>query len=1017
MVALAQALTITHQSWCRFVGLMVARQAFLVQIDPIAMPAPSAPDSRLTSIPAHPGPARARADVANCFSCGTWLSKMRSMNELPLLERESEVEALKTALEAAARGAGSLILVEGSAGIGKTRLLQETAQLAESTGFLVREARGGELEKELPFGVARQLFERLVQGATTEQRERWLSGSATQAGDLLTGSSEQVTVKGPSDPLTISNSFYWLAANLSTDRPLLLIIDDAQWSDAPSLRFVTFLARRLRDLSVALVIGVRTGEPSEPEELAILRMESVPLQLGPLSAHSVGDLITSWSGSRPASDFTDACVSATGGNPFLVLEVLRELASEQGISDGDAIASLERLAPENVSRTVLFRLARFGADAISLARAIAVLGRAPRLRQAADLAILDEDTARQVSDDLRRAEILASGLPLDFVHPLVRQAIYGELFEAKRSAAHRSAAEILAHSDAPPTEIAAHLLACVPEGDPWVVERLEEAGRSALDDGAFDTAASYFERALQEPPKDDLPLRLLLGKALFVADIFRAPLVLADVAGRATDEHIRLEAEMVLSYSQIQTGNLAEAGRTIDSVIERVREKERELFLGLEAQRYFLVAFFSGRSPEVSRRIERVADGVLGATTAEIAVRQAVGIDKYCDCAPLDEVLGLIFPHPNWPWMIGSIESPLPIMAAKILSWSGYWDRAAEFFEMVVRERRQQRRILASANGHTFLSEAFRLGGRLHDAETEARTAWEIAKTVEGLSSYMWLSMTALGAALLARGDISGFKEVMGPIDLSLGPLETPANPFPIELRAGLRLEEGDLEGAAADLLSFGEKSERAGLLNPAYPSWRQDAAEVLAALGRVEEAHELLAVAEERAQRFGAPHALAAILRARAMTESRDRSIDMLREASVAFSSSGPPHQLAHTLVVLGGALRRRGDRAEAREVLSQAATVAEVCGAGGIEGRARDELVAAGGSRRPRPVTGVGALTSSELRTAKLAAAGLTNKEIAERLFVTLRTVETHLTHVYEKLQIEGRPKLPGALVEVGP
>lgn len=929
----------------------------------------------------------------------------------PLLEREREKEVLRAAVNRSLAGAGSLIIIEGPAGIGKTRLLQHVADIAGPKDALVRTARGGEMERDLPFGVVRQLFEPLIQRASHEDLKTWLTGAAASAVDVLAGSNHGSS--NPSaDSLAASSSLYWLAANLATERPLLLVIDDAQWADVSSLRFASFLARRVGDLSVVLVMGIRTGEPGESTELAALRLESELLEPRPLSATSVEELISVHTGARPSVDFREACITATAGNPFLILEILRELEPKGGHLDEQAAASLANLAPENVARTVLFRLGRFGPEAVGLAHAIAVLGQAPQLRHVALLSHLDEEITRRLCDDLRRAEILAPGLPIDFVHPLVRQAIYAELPDGERSASHREAAEILASTGAEPAEIAAHLLACEPNGDEWVVERLTEAGRAAMDDGAYDAAATYFERALKEPPADDVSLSLWLGKALFVADIFRAPSVLVDVVERSTDEGSRLEAEMVLSYAHIQTGNLVQAAATTAGIIERVRDVDREFWLGLEAQHHFLVFSSIGRDDELSGRIERAAENATGDTTGDIVVRQALGIDRYLQCAPRDEALALMLPFPQWPWMIGSIESPVPVATGLVLSWSGCWDQAIEVFEMVATERRKQRRILASANGHAFLSQAFRLGGRLHDAETEARTAREIASSVPGLSSYTWLSITALGAALLARGDVEGFKEVMGPIDLSLGPLEMPGNPFPLELRAYLHLEEGNLEAAAADFLSLGEKSERAGLSNPSYPTWRQEATEVLAALGRTREAEDVIAVAEERARAFGAPHTIASVLRARAMLEPRDRSIEILEDAARIFESSGPVNELARTLGVLGGALRRRSDRAAAREVLTRSIDLAEACGADGVGRRSRDELVAAGGTRKPRPVTGLGALTASELRIARLAAGGLTNKEIAERLFVTLRTVETHLTHAYEKLGIGGRPELARSL-----
>lgn len=272
-----------------------------------------------------------------------------------------------------------------------------------------------------------------------------------------------------------------------------------------------------------------------------------------------------------------------------------------------------------------------------------------------------------------------------------------------------------------------------------------------------------------------------------------------------------------------------------------------------------------------------------------------------------------------------------------------------------------------------------------------------------------------LAASLLARGDLDEFKAVVGGFDLSAGPLEVPLNPWPIEVRAQLRVTEGDLVSAVDDFLAFGAALEgRVGWLNPAYPPWRQEATELLATLGRTAEAKELISLAEERAIAFGAPHCVSSVLRARSFVEPRKRALDSLRASVEAIKDHGPPHELARSLLELGAGLRRDGQRTEAKRPLERALELTHRCGAGALEERVREELRAAGSRPRRAYRSGVEALTASEFRIAKLAAAGLNNREIAERLFVTRRTVETHLTHAYEKLGIEGRADLALVLPE---
>jgi DNA-binding CsgD family transcriptional regulator len=938
----------------------------------------------------------------------------RTNEQLPLLERERELEILSSALTEAREGTGSLLIVEGPAGIGKTSLLHEVAALGEEAGCLVRAARSGEMERDLPFGVVRQLFEPLVERASEEERKSWLSGSARQAKAVLGGAEHDPSQA--TDPFAAINGLYWLVSNLSASQPVALVIDDAQWSDTASLRFARFLARRLSDLAVSLILGVRTGEPNEPAEVQALRVEAAVLHLEPLSHLSVKQLIEKRTGEVPSDEFSEACATASAGNPLFVIEILRDLGSEGRSLDRDAADQMSSVAPDTIARKVLFRLRRFGDEAVAMANAFSVLGRSPQLRHAAQLAELDEVVARKVCDELRRAEILAAGLPIEFVHPVVRQAIYQEQPEEQRSAAHRRGAEILHSTGAKPQEVAAHLLACAPNGDQWVVERLRDAAQVAIDEGALDGAATYLERALKEPPEDDLPVLYLLGNALTESERpYDAPRILAEVAERATDAELRLDSLRRLYIAQLATGDFAGTTRTCDLALDAVGGKDPEVALHIEAERFWMLAASRRPDPEESKRIENVAAPLAGTTSGERVARQALSLLRYVTCAPVEEVIDLVLPSPEFPWMIRGIELAVPIGGPKLLCWSGRWDDARREWEGYMEWSRGRGRILNVSIAHSFLAEVDRMSGRLYDSEALARTGWEIAQLPEGLSPYRWSAMMNLAATLLARGDLEGFTVLMGDFDLSMGPTEVPVNPWPLELRAYLRKEQGDLEGSLEDFLKLGDALEHKSWLNPSLPPhWRQEATELLAALGRADEAREIISVAEDRANAFGAPHTIASVLRARAMIEPSKRAIGTLKKSIALFETAGPPHELARSLLALGGHLRRAGDRSEAREMLGRALEIAHVCGAGSLEKKIRDELAAAGA--RPRRVarTGVGALTASELRTAKLASSGLSNREVAERLFVSVRTVETHLTHVYEKLAITGRRALADTLAE---
>lgn len=938
---------------------------------------------------------------------------LRSSGGKPLLlEREGDLDVLTRALTGARSGSGRLVLIQGPAGIGKTRLLREAMEVGRGHGFLVRSATAAEMEREVPFGIARQLFEAVIARASEEDRTRRLAGSARLALPVL---DRVELVEGDmADPFAPLHGLYWLLANVCESQPTLLAVDDLQWADPETARYLDYVSRRLMDLAVVMIVTLRTGEPGSSPEIARLRAAAEIIRPRALTSAAVRDLVAAEAGYEPTEEFASACVSVTSGNPFLVRELVRALSADGVRLDADAAAMLSTLAPDTVADHVRIRLGRFGDDAIALASAVAVLGGTAQLRHVALLARVSEERAATLCDQLRDAEILGRGTPLEFVHPLVRQAIYRELPDDERSAMHRRAAETLAATGSTARDLAPHLMACTPNGDQWVVARLREAAREARLAGAPETAAALLERILQEPAEDDLEDRFSLGLALSSVDPARAPRVLADVADRAADPDLKIKALSHSAFDYFAIGNFGKAIRRIEEALTVLppQDDESRLLLHSYLSCYKLA---QGRSLEVSQTMRELARNLAGATPAESLARLTVVTDLFFDCAPVEEVVRVADKFPPQPWESPSVSIPI-IFAAKALTWSGHWDRAHHIFAAFTEWCHVSGNLDGAAWGHGFLADTTREAGQLRDAEVEATVALDITKALGSFSPAAWQASTNLLAVLIERADLERAQKLADELPMEVGPGDVPVTPWPLEMRAYLRMAQGDLEGGVEDLLQVGERVEKLRYFNPSYPRWRQEVTEALAALGRASEAEEIIAVAEERAQMFGAAHVMGSVLRARATIEPRRRAIETLQEAVAAFEAYGPPHELARTLVDFGAALSRDGRRREAREPLRRALELAMTCGAGAIERRARDELVTAGARARLTPHTGVGALTATELTTARLAGEGFRNRDIAERLFVTIRTVETHLTHVYEKLGIESRRELKRALGQHG-
>ena len=263
------------------------------------------------------------------------------------------------------------------------------------------------------------------------------------------------------------HGLYWLCANLAADAPLLVCVDDAQWSDEPSLSFLGFLARRLEDLPVVLVLGTRPRAEQESEVLRGLVTDPGTRLLRPpaLTSAAVGQWVRAAVDPSAGAGFCAACHETTGGNPFLVRELLHEVLDKQLRATDAEAATVRELGPEAISTVVLQRLNRLPATAPAMARAVALLGEGASPALAAELAELDLLTAEEALEALCRADVLTrDGDELAFVHPIVLSAIYHDLPVRSRSEGHGRAARLLHAHGAAPEEVASQLALTAPRG-------------------------------------------------------------------------------------------------------------------------------------------------------------------------------------------------------------------------------------------------------------------------------------------------------------------------------------------------------------------------------------------------------------------------------------------------------------------------------------------------------------------------------------------------------------------------
>lgn len=930
------------------------------------------------------------------------------------LERDEELSELGALLDDAASGRGRLLLIEGQAGIGKTHLLKELQNLAKADDVRVLTARGGELERDFAFGVVRQLLEPLLARANAAERGRLLDGVAGLAEPVFA-----VSATEPSSDPTYGTlrGLYWLVANAAEDDPLVLAIDDLQWADEPSLRFLHFLGRRLDGMSVGVVLAARSEE-SEPgsEVLHQLRLEATPpvLRPAPLSDSAVGELVQARLGPSAGEALCAACHEATRGNPFLLNELVSELSRGDIPVDQVDPGAVGGFASSRLAAVVLMRIGRVGPSTPALARAIAVFGEGAEIAQAAELAGLDAAEGRALARRLVEAEILEGIEPVRFVHSLVQRAVYEDIPAGDRAMLHARAAKLLAEAGADSESIAAHYLAADPAGDPEAVSVLRTAAATALSRGAPDVAARYLRRALAEPPReaDRIPVIGELG-------------VVASLNGESEGlDHLRLataeaeagppRAELALSLANALAarGEIEEAAAALNAAIASLPEADEER-LTLEATLVAVSHWAQSTHAASEQRIERLA-GLAGPDSrpgrmilAALSFRHVIHGDSASDAFALASAAlegGLLVDTRTDQASICDAIS-VPIFAERL-------DMATHYGAAALADARARGRVaevVLTLAWSAFL--AYRRG-RIASAEAQAREALATAELGSFATGTVMFTAACLAFCLVEQGRIEEAQEVLDGARPGGAIPENIMGLYLLLAQGVVLLAGGKAEPAAVTLREVADRARGWMDQSPAVLPHRSLRALAAAQLGEVDEARRLAAEELELAQVWGTPGVIGAAQRIAGLVASSGPGIKLLREAVATLEGSGVKLEEAHALVDLGAALRRSGERTEGRERLAEGLELADECGASGLVEMAEGELRAAGARPRRRALSGVGSLTPSELRVAEMAAEGMTNKEIAQALFVTLRTVETHLSHTYAKLEIASRDQLSEAL-----
>src|SRR5215472_3236001 len=930
-----------------------------------------------------------------------------------LLERERELEALRDGVDRACAGEGTLLLIEGPAGAGKTVLAREARAVAERARMMPLEASGSELEQSFAFGVVRQLLEPVI--SKDPGQADLFTGGAAPAARLF--DPDEGRGRAADAGFEALHSLYWLMVNIADRAPVLVLVDDCQWADADSLRFLAYLAQRIEGLPVMMLLTGRPPDAGGDEAGALwVQLASRPaaaaLYPRPLSQSAAVTLVRERLGADAAEEFCRACHTATGGNPLFLRELLRALAAGEVVPSAAAASAIQDVGPSVVSRFVLHRLAALGPAATELARAVAVLGDDSEPLLAGRMSGLSQDAVREAADDLVRADIFIPAERLGFVHPIVRAALYEDLAPGERQARHAAAADALARESAPAERVAAHLLLAPPIGDKHRVGTLRLAAAAAAHRGAPRAAATYLRRALAESPAEQ-------DRGEVLADLGRYEV--ATMQFDAAEKHLRTalasgatlatraDAASWMGRCAIVSGGRSAraAADALSSLAGELWSADPERSLELGSELLIVAGSVPELRPGVAARLREFRDLARGRPGFE-AVARIVGAQEQLlhgepAAAATDGVWAALADLPS------SMQTTVGFSALFTLVLGERHDLAALVMDAAMERARREGHATRQGIIHAMHAASALAQGSLDDAQVEAETGLLLVEEQHFIAQLLVAVAMTMHIERGALDDAAGLARTGE--EIGIAEERTYVTEF-ITARGRLRIAQGQIEEGVADLLWCSQRlAERAAT----WPStWRAYAAPALASLGDRQRAAKLAHEQLAAARRVGAPGALGMSLRAAAQAIGGDEGLVLLHEAVAVLDRSPARLELAHALADLGAELSRSGRRTEGRDAQRQAISLAGQCGAVALAESAMAGLHAGPGRRARIELTGPSALTAAERRVCREVAEGQTNREVAQALFVTEKTVERHLSSVYQKLGIRSRFQLASAIGE---
>ncbi len=883
-------------------------------------------------------------------------------------------------------GRGSALVLHGQPGVGKSALLADTVTRAE--GLRVLRTRGVESESPLAFAAVQRLL-RPVMGAAERLPEPQARALRVVFGQVDAGSADRFLVF-----LAVLS----LLAEAAEEAPVLAVVDDAHWLDDASAAALRFAARRLETERVAMLFGARTGD------VRTFDIGDLPaLALTGIDPESAGALLRDRTGATVPAGVRNVLLAGTGGNPLALVELAEVLSADQ--LAGRAPLPDRLPLTGGVERAFLDRCRRLPSDAqtVLLVAAADDSGRLATVRSAA-AGLGAEEEALEAAE---RSGLLGIGDGVvELRHPLVRSAVYGAATSTERRRVHGALAGAMPDDD---DRRAWHLAASVAGPDESVVAALDGAAERAVRRGGHEAASATWERAA-ELSADPEERALRLYRAALSAWLAAAPARARVLAGAAlalgAGPALRADVHRVLAHVEFHDGSLDEAHRMLLRAAGEVAPHDSRRAADLAMLAAALGAF-GARSGSAVRPSELVPEPAADAPARDRSLAALVAGLEAVAVADWDRSTPALRRAVDLAGGLSDDTDEDLLLNLGIAAWPLGDDEAA---------LRLQDRLLATAraNGAVVLVVHALTRRNLPELATgrwaAARAGATEARTIaENSGQPVLAAWPAAVLALLAvlGGETDAAEEHLATVDRIAA-----AHPLGIVTEL-----VGDLTRWARGLREPGGR----GLHHLEQIS--STGVGQLAALDRIEAAvhagrHDLARRWVDElaacARGTGAAWAEAAVEHGRALLAEGEEALPHFDRALAAHARSPRTPDRARTELAYGSFLRRARRRVAAREHLRAALAVLDDLGAEPLAERARQELRASGETARRRDVGAAPALTSSERQIAGLVREGLSNRDIAGRLFVSPRTVDFHLRNVFSKLGVSSRTELAALPLE---